>query len=120
MDPAFSSNVDQQVMAAFTANYKRVYGKHSTYRADVDVERITREYHEAEALKRVKPPVVREQEPPKAATTSSSRELQALKAMNVGPRHAPAQRFSQPVTSSMDIGWGVDKLSISGTTAKKH
>lgn len=121
MDPAFSSNIDAQVMLAFTANYKRVYGKHSQY-LDMDVERIQREYEEEEARKRIKPPVERVFAPPQAATTASARELQAMAKMNVPPRHAPCERFAQPLTSMQEVGWGVDQLHLAGkaATTKKH
>jgi len=114
MDGAFAANVDKQVQAAFTAPYRRVAGRHSTYEY-IDVSSLRAMHHAAVAKARAVPVVERSVPAPTAVTTVSARELETMKRMNVPPRYAPSERFSQPLTASQEVGWRVgEALAMTG------
>ncbi len=108
------STLDAQAVAAFTGPYKRVTGKHSAYPA-VDVEALHAAHAAAEAARTRRAVVVeRAVAPPTASTTVSARELQSMLKANIAPRYAPCDRFTEPLTASMDVGWRVgQKFSAS-------
>lgn len=101
---AEKSSLERGVLALYDAPYKRVYGRQDRY-----VELDVRALHAAarDAARAASPIKAKIAPPPSAVTTTSLKEYKDTLAMNVPPRYAPCERYSEPLTAGQEVGWKV-------------
>lgn len=110
---SFAGMADTAALAPFIAPYRRVAGTHGSYR-EVALPGPAPKADSAMAASARATARTTGGELPSAKTTTSFSEMKTMSTRHVPPRYGPTERFSEPLTAAMEVGWRTAELGGRG------